>query len=818
MRISILRSELDRKPSTLELSWDELKERLGSFRKTDCTHAAGAKCPQRMGPAWSPAVYDGTGRSANAVIGMDCVAFDLDHLTSAQLEEIIPNLEPYSCIIHSTHSHDPDRDDTCLRVVLQISRPLTPEEIKPARLAVIEKLNLKYVDASTSDVGRIYFLPSCPVSGPTPWFTAQDGQTIDVDSLELASRSVRSRSSPGPVLEGSGPGAASLSPIELDPIRKQLLRVSNPESRELMRRVVRGERLAESGNRSNTINKACGVAAFAAIDSPPEALLELMRESINAMEPPETGSWFDVARDSMRRAMIRREAAKKQNRAESAAVSAVFREDDAAADDGKDEDQPSSQADADSEPAEKFSAVQIGTWAAAQNTSPEMFIKRWIIQHGGGYWIFARGKYATVLGREDAEISIFRDLSRAPIELYDMDKSGNSRPKSLRSVVLEYGTVARKVRSSLVLQESFYDAAEQTFHEAVRPLRKLRPAYDAEVQTYFELFGGKQKDTFLDWCALLPNLDQQLCALYMMGEKNTGKSIFAQGAARLWNEDGPSTLVDALKPFNDTLTRNPFCFADEKLPQSDTIIDDLREFIGNKNRALNRKFLNTTGLEGCVRLFIAANNDTLLKDANPNVTQSDVEALAQRILFIDHGSGPTEFLENLRITRGPQYVDTFRSKDRISRHILWLAENRKVENKSRFGVDGLQGDFHEQMITDPESNSNVLEFIVRYICDPLNAKHPDSHLIVGDGRLLVSTEFCASKDRWERYIVSRRTPTAKMASDALKALSENDPVLVGDQLFFSLKIGQVLRWSKRRQVGNIPTLERRIKGPPLCAP
>lgn len=802
MRISLLKSERDPAPVTEEFTFETLTELLHTFRETDCDHEAQriaaeekgkkpGKCTQRAGPAWSAGISNGA-RGDKNIVAMDVLVFDLDHLTLEQCAAVMKAIEGLQAITHSTHTHNPEKDDICLRLVLFPSRTLTPSEIKLMRAAVVHKYGLP-ADPTTKNEERLYFLPSHSINGPKAWMGVEQGALLNVEELLAVAPSPASP--PGTALVAPAVPKVRVESVDMATLRKRL----GKKQSALMQRVLRGECLAETGGRDDALNKVASIIAFAIPEAPIEAMLEILRESVNAMEPPEEGDWLTLAEDKLNRAYLRWEAAANEKREMQEAAALVFRKD-AASTDREGEGQ------ADAEP---FRPETLERWAAEQGTDREGLTRRWIIQHSGGYWIWDNGRYATVLRAEDAELSVFRDLSRAPVVLYNTDDKGNQRPRSLKQLALDYGTVARKVQSSLILQSSHYDAREQTFHESVCPLRRLEPTFDKEVHEYLLAFGGNQAERFLDWCALVPNLDQLLCGLYTMGEKNTGKTLFALGMARLWSE-GYSKLEDAFKPFNDTLTRNPFCFADERLPASDTIIDDLREFIGTKSRPLSRKFLDTAQLDGCVRVYVAANNDTLLVNAKATVTQKDVDALAQRIFFIDHGRAPTDMLERLRTTKGPDYVDTFRKHDRIAKHVLWLADNRKPKIEGRFGVSGVSPEFHEQLITDIENVSNMLEFITRFVCkEPLRSA---KQLILGGGRLLVNTELAADKSRWESFIVSRRTPTAKQASEALRSVSHDGMETIEGLQFYSVRVPLILRWAKRRGIGNVSLLEKRIQG------
>lgn len=85
-------------------------------------------------------------------------------------------LFPYSCAIYSTHSHTPEAPR--LRVVIPLSRDVTPDEYAALSRLVADEIGMDYFDDSTYEPERLMYWPSTPADGEYI-FKAIDGDTLD---------------------------------------------------------------------------------------------------------------------------------------------------------------------------------------------------------------------------------------------------------------------------------------------------------------------------------------------------------------------------------------------------------------------------------------------------------------------------------------------------------------------------------------------------------------------------------------------------------------------------------------------------------------
>lgn len=812
MRISLFESDTNTQPNVYDVTWETHIEGLRQCAVVDCptttkvkgvdtpapvcpSHVPNAnKCEARRRQMWSPCVYNGTRSDAN-VIGMSCVTLDLDHLTEEQITAVCLKVDElgWACIMHSTHSHNPNKDDHCYRLVFPVTEELTREQIKPTRDWVQAQLGVR-ADEQTKDLSRAYYLPSRPKRGPPYVFSSVTGKAIEpVAGFAPVVASYVQPTATGVLQTLEHPERTN---GDMHALKKALSKkvVGDP----LVKRCLAGDRLADQGARDSALNQLAGKLVFGLPpDASIEAIVEFGRQSVCAMDPPEHGTWMEVWRDKVERAIQRRagELAKIKERNDIAKAflcsHAAYGEPEEEATDGP------------------FPLEKVELWAQEMGfPNAAAFQKQWMIRHRGGHWVFCNGRYKGMVPDSDIEYSLARDLVRAPVRLTAPDKLGQEMPRPIKQILHDYATVARNVSASLALQKSYYDPGHQTFHEAVCPIRpELRPRSHPEVHEWLEILGGP---VLLDWVACVTKLDKPAAALYIDGDKGTGKNVLADGLAHIWHKGNATAFKDVVgTAFNDAITRCPLIHADEGIPKTDTIIDDLRRLIGSSGMPLNRKFLPVVNLKGCPRLIITANNSRVLLDTGATLGPQDIEAVTQRIRRLHANIESARHLEKIRNEKGYEYIQAWVDHDKIAEHALWLRENREVNEKTRFLVEGVDPAQAEQMTTGTGHVSATMEFLSRYLSDSSAVKSP--RIIVGNGELLVNTEALADKHIWERYVPSRKIPSARVLSDSLRAVSEEEPATVQGLEYFRVKSRILIEWSKTNQVGSSVMIEAKVR-------
>ena len=132
-------------------------------------------------PGWSAAAFEGNQRGKDHVRTVSALVVDIDAgaLESADVREAFEGLK---AIIHNTRSSEPGTQ--CWRVIVALSRPMTPEEHaivwggERDRLAFLGVV----LDEQTKDPSRFWFVPCAPAAGD--FLCAElDGDALDADAL-----------------------------------------------------------------------------------------------------------------------------------------------------------------------------------------------------------------------------------------------------------------------------------------------------------------------------------------------------------------------------------------------------------------------------------------------------------------------------------------------------------------------------------------------------------------------------------------------------------------------------------------------------------
>jgi hypothetical protein len=822
--VSLLQSEHDNAPKRAEVLWDELVESLKDHRRCSCTTATCQKknCPEKPGPAWSATVYKDGKRAKKNVEAVTALVLDLDHLPDdGALVHALRNCGKYRTCVHSSHSHRPD--DVCVRVVIDIDRPVKLEEWDRFRANVVERLGIP-ADPGAKDASRLFFLPSAP-SDAEVIAESWDGEQLRVD--EFLAPLKPKVPPPPPDREGVAPTAAILlaerpqkgPPVDMEEARNTLRYLSDPLSRAFMKPVVHGEPLADEGSRDTAIQRAVSIMAFAFPNTTPvDALLEILRPSILALPgdpPPGAADWMGVTAEKLQRALLD----KAESDAKREAVNLAMHENLCRR--ASKESTPE-----DPDPTKPYPEALVLAWALGQKcNSVEEFKDRWIVTKGGAAWVFIDGRYERPVPLADLDLATGRDLARVPglcEDLFYVNKQGRVVWTSAKSLVHEWGSLAREVEASLSLQKSFYDASTQVFHEAVRPMRPLVPTFNPQIDKWLRMLGGEDAERFLDWVATYMLLDRQTCALYFHSSQGTGKTLLAQGLAKLWTRGGPSELENVFAGFNDVLTQCPLVFADECLPaKGKHLTSELRKLIGTTTRNLNRKFMPVASLFGAVRLIIAGNNDRML-ETGEELSSSDLSAVAGRFLFIDTSgeerSAPIRqfLLEEV----GPDNINReWLDNAGIARHALWLRDNRKVKTTGRFLVEGKQTDFHSNLLTSTGVTSCIVEFLVAWLSSREPGYLKDTRCLTGNEELWVATELMTNEMYWVSLVPSAgHPPSATKIGRALANLSNDQSIRVSvvvnqkqkQVTYHRVLPSLLLAWAEKTKLGDLEHMKERI--------
>lgn len=293
----------------IDLTWAELAAQLTQVEQTDCHPCAGKDCPAKSRTAWSPARLSEPYRCNANVLEVTALVGDCDHLTAAQMQLVAEKLQPYNYIAYTTHNHQ-GGDDNSFRVVLEIEQPVPAAQWRGFLAAAVEDLGVPF-DPTCKDLSRVYYFATIP-AGRDSFSTTNAGAPYRLpEGAEVLPDA--------PETAPDAPGAPGSPPevhADLATLRKVLaarcatLKRAGDERHDLVARVLEGRPLAQVGNRDNTILSVAGIMAFALpVQASADAMLEILRPSLTAMEAPEgVDHWILVARAKLGAAILREAA------------------------------------------------------------------------------------------------------------------------------------------------------------------------------------------------------------------------------------------------------------------------------------------------------------------------------------------------------------------------------------------------------------------------------------------------------------------------------------------------------------------------------
>ena len=163
MRIAVGRSRHDTNWQTQEWTWEQLTERLSRAQRTRETAAEFAAMPasQRadikdVGGFVGGELHGGR-RKRDAIGNRWLLTLDIDH-AEGDFWDQLTLLHDFRCVLYSTHSHTPEHPR--LRLVIELSRPTSPEEYPALGRIVASWLGIDQFDDTTYEAARLMYWPS----------------------------------------------------------------------------------------------------------------------------------------------------------------------------------------------------------------------------------------------------------------------------------------------------------------------------------------------------------------------------------------------------------------------------------------------------------------------------------------------------------------------------------------------------------------------------------------------------------------------------------------------------------------------------------
>ena len=187
MRIQIAtgNSRMEKRWNNVEMELDEFIERISHTIRT----AETVEQYMKMTKAKQDAIKDVGGFVGGRLKGgrrkKDCVEYrtiitlDIDHAVLGVIEQI-EMLYNYRCFIYSTHKHT--AENPRLRLVIILSRPVSPDEYVAVARKVAEDIGIEMFDDTTYEPSRLMYWPSTSADGEFI-FRDIEGEPLNPDDV-----------------------------------------------------------------------------------------------------------------------------------------------------------------------------------------------------------------------------------------------------------------------------------------------------------------------------------------------------------------------------------------------------------------------------------------------------------------------------------------------------------------------------------------------------------------------------------------------------------------------------------------------------------
>lgn len=183
MKISTATSRFSTDWANQELTWAQLKAKLAITKRTAETVAEYRALPKMtqdkikdVGGFVGGWLQDGK-RRANSVICRSLLTLDLDYARPDFWDSFIL-LFDLVALCYSTHKHTPEAPR--LRLVVPLSRDVTPDEYEAIARKLAEEIGIDQFDDTTYQASRLMYWPSTSKDGAY-FFQAQEGAPLNVD-------------------------------------------------------------------------------------------------------------------------------------------------------------------------------------------------------------------------------------------------------------------------------------------------------------------------------------------------------------------------------------------------------------------------------------------------------------------------------------------------------------------------------------------------------------------------------------------------------------------------------------------------------------
>lgn len=157
-------------PKQSSVTWQQFCAEFSSHKQV----------PEKTDAAcWSSSTYKaGDKRGNKNVVAISMAVIDVDN--GLPVEILIKQIEGYAYHIHSSFSHT--LTNPKYRVILPLGQPIEAAEWNQTWLRInawVGGIN----DPSTKDVGRIYFMPACPLHSKDKFVFTGEGKLLNISDF-----------------------------------------------------------------------------------------------------------------------------------------------------------------------------------------------------------------------------------------------------------------------------------------------------------------------------------------------------------------------------------------------------------------------------------------------------------------------------------------------------------------------------------------------------------------------------------------------------------------------------------------------------------
>ncbi len=377
--------------------------------------------------------------------------------------------------------------------------------------------------------------------------------------------------------------------------------------------------------------------------------------------------------------------------------------------------------------------------ALTVNQCPEA--KAWIEQHARRMYLIechdgtgvlqrtldGQLKWTHPWGNKSAITAMIRDSGLEHFHASSPAAKPGSLPvyKPYTQLMDEYGIVASSLKASRRIKLSGPElrwnngAMDVTFVEKWGGMRTdVEPMHDEGVDGWLRAMTTTEEmyQHLCDWLHFYPQLEHRICALYLYGASDIGKSVLGKALKNL-TEFGTSAPIEmAGEDFQEAMVLSPLLMTEEYARQSRntdrSLVDLLKKQVDGAGDALNRKGKARIHIDGYWRVFITGNDNQIIKPGR-EITQETQNALIPRMMFIDaRKAGPA--IEPYRKLMLPERW----AEDAVPKHIMWLRHNHKVAYPGqRYAKDGIWSKEHDELMTTSKAGKLTMETVGKVLSD-----------------------------------------------------------------------------------------------------